>query len=105
MAHTDLLGWAVAALAKARTPEDVSRVGKKLAEKKRTMGRNALADDEWEFLRKLYAGRLTATRAAGKCCRHGDTTNHVDVVTDEGRIRTTCRVCGRFFGYKPGTDT
>ena len=35
------------------------------------------------------------------CRLHNDQRNYVDVVLKSGWIRTTCRVCGRFVGYRP----
>lgn len=70
----------------------------------------------------LPPGRLHLTTATGKvpdkavrlardykpelvehlrpCRPHNDSANYIDAETQPGAIRTTCRVCGRFIGYR-----
>jgi hypothetical protein len=52
------------------------------------------------------AHRPRSGRAApGQTCSpHNDPANHVDAPAPGGRVRTTCRFCGRFLGYRPSEN-
>jgi len=40
------------------------------------------------------------TSLAGSCSPHNNMANYLDGPSRNGRIRSTCRACGRFIGYR-----
>ena len=60
--------------------------------------RAAIAEHRDEIIRRLAA---KPGRATGSCNGYCDKRNWVDDAVNSSLIRTTCRICGKFIGYRP----
>ncbi len=58
--------------------------------------RSKIASRRLELIAKL----APATKRVDRFCMRCDRRDWIDAPARDGRIRTTCRVCGRFIGYR-----
>jgi TubC N-terminal docking domain len=64
--------------------------------------RDAIARDRQRILHRLRSAPSVVHAAdASAHCTVCDQRNWTENSPQDGRIRTTCRVCGRFIGYRP----
>lgn len=58
--------------------------------------RSEIASQRTELIAKL----TPATKRVDRLCVRCDRRDWIDAPARDGRIRTTCQVCGRFIGYR-----
>ena len=63
--------------------------------------RRQIADQRETVIRRLRGQSELDGSPAGEKCRRCDMRDWVDEPPKDGRIRTHCRRCGRFIGYRP----